>query len=60
MSTPSLNLDGYEKSAVTKMEGFANADFLLAHGSGDDNGASFLSPSAQHADKSARFMQFTS
>ncbi|GAA98406.1 hypothetical protein E5Q_05092 [Mixia osmundae IAM 14324] len=37
MSTPMLNRAGYDTSAVTKMDGFKNAHFLLAHGSGDDN-----------------------
>lgn len=27
----------YETSAVTEMDGFKHADFMLAHGSGDDN-----------------------
>jgi len=38
MSTPQLNRDGYAQSAVHNMTGFANADFLLAHGTADDNG----------------------
>lgn len=37
MSTPELNPEGYKSSAVTKMDGFKNVDFALAHGSGDDN-----------------------
>ncbi|RHZ80639.1 hypothetical protein Glove_134g248 [Diversispora epigaea] len=37
MKTPTLNFDGYEKAAVTNMTGFSHAQFLLAHGTGDDN-----------------------
>lgn len=38
MKTPKLNPAGYEKSAVNNMTGFENAKYLLAHGTGDDNG----------------------
>ncbi|KAF9980325.1 hypothetical protein BGZ65_005231 [Modicella reniformis] len=31
------NLKGYETTAVTDMTGFNNTDFLLVHGTGDDN-----------------------
>lgn len=37
MSTPALNPQGYANSTVADMTGFKNMDFLLAHGSGDDN-----------------------
>ncbi|KAG0144563.1 hypothetical protein CROQUDRAFT_659902 [Cronartium quercuum f. sp. fusiforme G11] len=37
MSTPDLNPIGYDRSAVTNMEGYKNVSFLLAHGSADDN-----------------------
>ncbi|EGG01205.1 dipeptidyl aminopeptidase IV [Melampsora larici-populina 98AG31] len=37
MSTPELNKQGYETSAVTKMNGFHNVSLALAHGSADDN-----------------------
>ncbi|KAI8372297.1 dipeptidyl peptidase IV N-terminal region-domain-containing protein [Choanephora cucurbitarum] len=37
MKTPELNPEGYAHSAVDKMEGFKNARYLLAHGTGDDN-----------------------
>lgn len=36
--TPKLNPVGYENSAVNNMTGFRNAKYLLAHGTGDDNG----------------------
>lgn len=38
MKTPKLNPVGYENSAVNNMTGFENAKYLLAHGTGDDNG----------------------
>lgn len=37
MSTPSLNPSGYNNASITSMEGFHHAQYLLAHGSGDDN-----------------------
>ena len=37
---PASNRGAYDRSAVTNMTGFEHADFFLAHGSGDDNGAS--------------------
>ncbi|KAK9720279.1 Dipeptidyl peptidase 4 [Basidiobolus ranarum] len=37
MKTPQLNPDGYKNSAVKNMTGFHNAQFLLVHGTGDDN-----------------------
>lgn len=38
MKTPVLNPEGYESSSVNNMTGFNNAKYLLAHGTGDDNG----------------------
>jgi hypothetical protein len=38
MLTPQLNADGYEKSAVRNMTGFNHTQYLLVHGTGDDNG----------------------
>jgi len=35
MKTPKMNPEGYANSAVTNMEGFKNAKFLLVHGTGD-------------------------
>ncbi|KAJ3110976.1 hypothetical protein HDU96_006105 [Phlyctochytrium bullatum] len=35
MKTPALNPAGYEASAVTRMEGFKNTNFLLMHGTAD-------------------------
>ncbi|GJJ79193.1 dipeptidyl aminopeptidase B [Entomortierella parvispora] len=37
MNLPSVNLAGYEQTAVSNMTGFENSDFLLVHGTGDDN-----------------------
>lgn len=38
MNTLPLNPEGYDKAAVSNVTGFADVNFLLAHGSGDDNG----------------------
>lgn len=38
MGLPENNAGGYVNASVTKMDGFREANFLLAHGSGDDNG----------------------
>ncbi|EIW75144.1 dipeptidyl aminopeptidase [Coniophora puteana RWD-64-598 SS2] len=37
MGLPSTNPDGYVNASISHVEGFHNVDFLLAHGSGDDN-----------------------
>ncbi|KIM34094.1 hypothetical protein M408DRAFT_325611 [Serendipita vermifera MAFF 305830] len=37
MGTPQNNADGYVNASVSNVEGFRHVDFLLAHGSGDDN-----------------------
>lgn len=37
MLTPELNPDGYKVSAVNNMTGFQDTNFLLVHGTGDDN-----------------------
>lgn len=38
MGKPQNNAGGYTNSSITDVTGFKHADFLLAHGSGDDNG----------------------
>ena len=38
MGTLEENKAGYDKSAVTNMDGFKHVDYMLLHGSGDDNG----------------------
>jgi dipeptidyl aminopeptidase len=42
MMTPQMNPDGYEQSAINKMEGFDNIKFLLLHGTADDNGKMYI------------------
>lgn len=37
MGLPQTNAEGYVNASITKLEGFRHVDFLLAHGSGDDN-----------------------
>ena len=38
MGTPAENPVGYAQSGVNNVTGFESADFLLAAGTGDDNG----------------------
>lgn len=64
MNTPSLNVDGYEKSSVLNVSSFNDVDFLLAHGSGDDNvhymnSASLLDKFTQEKVRGFRFRMFT-
>lgn len=42
MLTPELNPDGYTQSAVNNMTGFDHIKYLLAHGTGDDNGTEMI------------------
>ena len=42
MNTLPLNPDGYDNASIRNVSNFAKVDFLLAHGSGDDNGLSFM------------------
>ena len=37
MNLPAANPDGYVTASISNVTGFHHADFLLAHGSGDDN-----------------------
>ncbi|RDB18477.1 putative dipeptidyl-aminopeptidase B [Hypsizygus marmoreus] len=37
MNTPQLNPGGYVNASISNVTGFHNVDYLLAHGSGDDN-----------------------
>jgi prolyl oligopeptidase family protein len=37
MDLPQKNPGGYINTSITNMTGFRDTDFLLAHGSGDDN-----------------------
>lgn len=42
MGLPANNPDGYVNASISNVEGFKKVDFLLAHGSGDDNGMSHI------------------
>lgn len=37
MNVPELNPGGYVNASISNVTGFHNVDYLLAHGSGDDN-----------------------
>ncbi|KDR80915.1 hypothetical protein GALMADRAFT_241446 [Galerina marginata CBS 339.88] len=37
MNLPALNAGGYVNASISNVEGFKHVDYLLAHGSGDDN-----------------------
>jgi dipeptidyl aminopeptidase len=37
MNLPALNEGGYVNASISDVSGFKDVDFLLAHGSGDDN-----------------------
>ena len=37
MNLPDANPEGYTTASISNVTGFHHADFLLAHGSGDDN-----------------------
>ena len=37
MGLPSVNPGGYVNASISNVTGFENVDYLLAHGSGDDN-----------------------
>ncbi|KAI0820257.1 dipeptidyl aminopeptidase [Trametes gibbosa] len=37
MNLPAVNPEGYVTASISNVTGFHHADFLLAHGSGDDN-----------------------
>lgn len=64
MSTPSNNPHGYVQSAVNNVTAFGKVDFLLAHGSGDDNvhfsnSASLVDKLTQRRVRGWRFRMFT-
>lgn len=64
MSTPEENELGYVNSAVNNVTAFEHADFLLAHGSGDDNvhyanTANLLEKFTQQEVRGFRFRMFT-
>ena len=37
MNVPALNAGGYVNASISDVSGFRDVDYLLAHGSGDDN-----------------------
>ena len=37
MNLPDINPGGYVNASISNVTGFHNVDYLLAHGSGDDN-----------------------
>lgn len=64
MSTPTDNMAGYISSAVNNVTAFEDSDFLLAHGSGDDNvhyanTANLLEKFTQADVRNFRFRMFT-
>jgi len=64
MNLPSLNPGGYINASISSVEGFKHLDFLLAHGSGDDNvhyanSAHLLDMFTQHQVRGFRFRMFT-
>lgn len=64
MSLPSANPQGYVRSAVNNVTAFGKVNFLLAHGSGDDNvhymnSASLVDKLTQEHVEGWRFRMFT-
>lgn len=64
MNLPQKNPGGYINASVTDVTGFRNIDFLLAHGSGDDNvhfanSAHLLDMFTSHQIRNFRFRMFT-
>ncbi|TFK19411.1 dipeptidyl-peptidase [Coprinopsis marcescibilis] len=64
MNLPALNPGGYVNASITNVTGFQNFDYLLAHGSGDDNvhyanTAHLLDQFTQEKVRSYRFRMFT-
>jgi dipeptidyl aminopeptidase len=64
MSVPALNEQGYVRSAVNNVTAFGKVDFILAHGSGDDNvhymnSASLVDKFTQEHVRGWRFRMFT-
>ncbi|QRV73760.1 dipeptidyl aminopeptidase [Ceratobasidium sp. AG-Ba] len=64
MGLPDNNPGGYVNASVSRVDGFRNANFLLAHGSGDDNvhfanSAHLLDMLTQAQVRGFRFRMFT-
>ncbi|KAF8840395.1 hypothetical protein BDN67DRAFT_951704 [Paxillus ammoniavirescens] len=64
MGLPNDNPDGYINASISHVDGFKNVDYLLAHGSGDDNvhfanSAHLLDMLTQAQVRNFRFRMFT-
>jgi dipeptidyl aminopeptidase len=64
MKLPATNPDGYHNASVTNVTAFNNVNFLLAHGSGDDNvhfanSAHLIDMFTQARIRNYRFRMFT-
>ena len=64
MGLPKENPDGYVTASISNVTGFHHADFLLAHGSGDDNvhyanSAHLLDMFTREQVRNFRFRMFT-
>ncbi|KAF8677639.1 Dipeptidyl aminopeptidase [Rhizoctonia solani] len=64
MGLPDNNPEGYVNASITKVDGFRHANYLLAHGSGDDNvhfanSAHLLDMLTQAKVRGFRFRMFT-
>ncbi len=64
MNLPAVNPDGYVTASVSNVTGFYHIDYLLAHGSADDNvhfanSAHLLDMFTQYQVRNFRFRMFT-
>lgn len=64
MNLPQVNPDGYVTASISNVTAFHNFNYLLAHGSGDDNvhyanSAHLLDMFTQEQVRSFRFRMFT-
>lgn len=64
MNLPDVNPGGYINASITNVTGFKNINYLLAHGSGDDNvhyanTAHLLDMFTQAKVRNFRFRMFT-
>ena len=64
MGLPDTNPDGYLTASIANVSGFRNVNFLLAHGSGDDNvhfqnSARLIDMLTQAGVRDFRFRMFT-
>ena len=64
MNLPDLNPGGYVNASISNVTAFNNFNYLLAHGSGDDNvhysnSAHLLDMFTQHKVRGFRFRMFT-